>query len=153
MLPETTKRVMAHTTDRINEDIRKCTAESISYYSSAAFSALDQRLRELDAEWNIERTLEANAATLAFLGVGLAALVSKKWLILPGVVTGFLLQHALQGWCPPLPVFRRYGIRTPREIEIERNSLKLLRGDFKEASDLVSQGNPDPEKIMASVER
>ncbi|AHM62364.1 hypothetical protein D770_20575 [Flammeovirgaceae bacterium 311] len=33
-------------------------------------------------------------------------LVYKRWLILPGVVAPFLLQHSLQGWCPPLSVFR-----------------------------------------------
>jgi len=45
-------------------------------------------------------------------------------------VTAFLLQHAVQGWCPPLPVLRRLGFRTAREIEVERNALKALRGDF-----------------------
>ena len=42
----------------------------------------------------------------------------------------FLLQHAVQGWCPPVPFFRRRGVRTAREIEIERYALKALRGDF-----------------------
>ena len=46
-------------------------------------------------------------------------------------LTALLLQHALQGWCPPLPVFRRWGVRTAREIEEERYALKALRGDFR----------------------
>jgi hypothetical protein len=46
-------------------------------------------------------------------------------------VTAFLLQHALQGWCPPVPVFRRLGVRTTAEIDRERYALKALRGDFK----------------------
>jgi hypothetical protein len=45
-------------------------------------------------------------------------------------VTGFLLQHALQGWCPPVPLLRKTGVRTMREIDIERYALKALRGDF-----------------------
>ena len=49
----------------------------------------------------------------------------------PLVVGGFLLQHAVQGWCPPLPVFRRYGVRTQTEIDDERYALKALRGDFR----------------------
>ena len=91
---------------------------------------IDRRLRELDQEWDIERTLEANAATLAFTGVVLGAAVDKRWLALPALVTAFLFQHALQGWCPPIPVLRRLGFRTMREIDTERYALKALRGDF-----------------------
>ena len=56
---------------------------------------------------------------------------------LPALVTAFLFQHAIQGWCPPLPILRRMGYRTMREIDIERTALKALRGDFGVAS-------PDP---------
>ena len=41
-----------------------------------------------------------------------------------------MLQHALQGWCPPLPLFRRLGFRTQEEIARERYALKGMRGDF-----------------------
>jgi hypothetical protein len=43
----------------------------------------------------------------------------------------FLLQHAVQGWCPPIIWFRRLGVRTSTEIDHERNALKALRGDFR----------------------
>jgi hypothetical protein len=36
------------------------------------------------------------------------------------------LQHALQGWCPPVPVLRRLGYRTQPEIEEERCALRAL---------------------------
>ena len=42
----------------------------------------------------------------------------------------FLLQHAIQGWCRPVPFFRKRGARTMREIDEERFALKALRGDF-----------------------
>ena len=54
------------------------------------------------------------------------------------VVGGFLLQHAVQGWCPPLPIFRRGGVRTQAEIEQERYALKAIRGDFEQ----MREGNP-----------
>lgn len=92
---------------------------------------ISRRLRELDREWDIERTLEANAASVAMLGIALAAVKGKRWLILPGAVGAFLLQHAVQGWCPPLPVFRMLGVRTREEIDTERYALKALRGDFR----------------------
>jgi len=56
---------------------------------------------------------------------------SRCWLIVPAVVTSFLPQHAVQGWCPPLPVFRGLGLRTRREINREKYALKALRGDFE----------------------
>lgn len=125
----TTARVSAHTADEINERIRR---ESESRVSDLAENPgrIDARLEELDREWDIERTLEANAASLAFAGVALGALGSKKWLLLPALVSGFLFQHATQGWCPPVPVLRRLGVRTASEIDRERNALKALRGDF-----------------------
>jgi DNA-binding transcriptional ArsR family regulator len=42
----------------------------------------------------------------------------------------FLFQHATQGWCPPLPLFRKRGVRTRKEIEREKYALKALRRDF-----------------------
>ena len=56
--------------------------------------------------------------------------LDRRWLALPVGVAAFLLQHAVQGWCPPVPVFRRLGVRTAGEIDRERYALKALRGDF-----------------------
>jgi hypothetical protein len=46
---------------------------------------------------------------VSLAGVLLGALVDRRFFVIPGLVAGFLLQHALQGWCPPVPVFRRLG--------------------------------------------
>lgn len=64
------------------------------------------------------------------LGVLLGAKVDKRFLALPVAVFTFFGQHALQGWCPPIPVFRKLDIRTHREIARERYAIKALRGDF-----------------------
>ena len=93
--------------------------------------AIARRLEELDREWDIERTLEANAATVTLVSLGLGFTVDRRWFAFPVVVAAFLLQHALQGWCPPLPFFRRRGVRTEREINLERTALRILRGDFQ----------------------
>jgi hypothetical protein len=63
-------------------------------------------------------------------GLALGKTVHRGWYALPAAVAAFLLQHALQGWCPPLPIFRRRGVRTAEEIQHERTALKALRGDF-----------------------
>jgi len=94
---------------------------------------IDRRLAELDREWDVERVLMTNAATLALSGTVLGIARDGRYLMLPLVVTGFLLQHALQGWCPPLAVLRRLGVRTTEEINRERMALKALRGDFGDA--------------------
>jgi hypothetical protein len=128
-LPATRTRASAATAEHINRRIAAQLEENVRYYAEHP-ELIDGRLRELDAEWDVERTLEANAATLALTGTVLAAVADRRWLALPAVVTTFLLQHALQGWCPPLPVLRRLGVRTMQEIGQERVALKALRGDF-----------------------
>lgn len=80
----------------------------------------------------MERTLEINMATLAISGLALSVFVNKRWAILSGVVLGFFVQHAIQGWCPPLPALRAMKVRTRTEIEEEKYALKALRGDFKD---------------------
>ena len=124
-------RVRLHTNPAVNEKIDRETEQSIARTELAGAGAIQMRLDQLDREWDIERKLEANASTLGFIGVLLAAFVSPWWLILPGVVTFFLFQHAVQGWCPPLIVFRRMGTRTRKEIDREKFALKALRGDFQ----------------------
>jgi uncharacterized protein (TIGR01244 family) len=128
-LPATTTRVAENTPDAINHRIAQEIDASIRWHAAHP-EAIGRRLADLDREWDIERTLEANAATLALGGVLLGAFVDRRWLVLPAAVTAFLLQHAMQGWCPPLPLFRRLGIRTAAEIDRERYALKALRGDF-----------------------
>jgi hypothetical protein len=85
--------------------------------------AIELRLDELDQEWDIERMLEANASSVMLVGTVLGLTVDKRFFVVPLAVSSFLLQHALQGWCPPLPVLRRFGFRTAREIEDERHEL------------------------------
>lgn len=85
-----------------------------------------QRIQTLDEEWDIERVLEVNASTLAFTGLLLGSTINRKWLALPAAVLGFLFQHGVQGWCPPLPVLRRMGVRTRGEIDREKYALKAL---------------------------
>jgi hypothetical protein len=125
----TAHRVPNHTSSEINRRIRRDTDERLSYFQEHG-DEIEDRLAELDREWDIERAIEANASALALSGLVLGLSRDRKWLGLPVVVTGFLLQHAIQGWCPPVPILRRLGFRTADEINQERYALKALRGDF-----------------------
>jgi len=73
---------------------------------------------------------------------------SRCWLIVPAVVTSFLPQHAVQGWCPPVPLFRRHGVRSRQEIDAERFATKVLGGDFAE---VPTTGDPE-RRAQAALE-
>src|SRR5437764_3002954 len=124
-----TKRVPRSTEDEVNRRIQADIERRVRWHAAKP-QHIARRLCELDAEWDIERAIEANASILAFAGIVLGVRGSRSWLLLSALVTGFLFQHALQGWCPPVPVLRRLGFRTAQEIERERQALKVLRGDF-----------------------
>jgi hypothetical protein len=60
--------------------------------------------------------------------------VERRCALLPAAVGGFPPQHALQAWCPPVPLLRRAGARASREIGAERAAPKALRGGFDRVS-------------------
>lgn len=151
MIPSTVDRVPQQTADSVNAEIRCQTEESVDRCAAGGRKAIDRRLSELDEEWDIERTLEANAATASLVGIALGATVSRKWFIFPAAVAGFLLQHAIQGWCPPLPLFRRLGFRTQSEIDYERYALKLLRGDFRRLTPSANDNQFSTEEIVSAM--
>ncbi len=150
MFPPTSTRVAENTPQATNERIERETIDNLRRYAAALPEEIEARIAELDREWDIERLLETNAAAIALGGVLLGALVNRKWLILPGVVTGFLFQHALQGWCPPVPLLRNLGVRTASEIFAERCALKILRGDFKGMA--RTEGIVNAEQILKAVQ-
>lgn len=141
IIPPSTKRVKLHTNKNVNEKIEQKTVENISKYIGSDINALTKRLNELNHEWDTERLLEANAASIILISSIIGYLVSPYWFFVTGIISFFLLQHALQGWCPPLPIIRRLGVRTPIEISEEKSAIKYLRGDF-------SQKNNDAATIM-----
>jgi len=130
ILPATSTRVQRATKAELNERIRTATDARVASLQGAKPVQLEARLQELDREWDIERVLQANASTLVMLGVALGYAVDRRFLLLPAAVFSFFAQHALQGWCPPVPILRRRGVRTMREIQRERYAIKALRGDF-----------------------
>jgi hypothetical protein len=127
----TSRRVIGSTSEAVTERIRERTDRSVALCAAQGPEAIERRLAELDREWDIERAVETVAPTLSLVGLLLGVRVNRRWLLLPAVVQTFLLQHAIQGWCPPIPVLRRLGVRTAEEIGEERYALKALRGDFR----------------------
>jgi hypothetical protein len=123
-------RVREHTAESVVAEVDREAWACVRSFANADRETLTRHIDQLDREWDIERYLQTNASILALTGVVLGAAVDRRFLAVPGAVLSFFLQHALQGWCPPIPVFRRMGVRTRQEINRERYALKALRGDF-----------------------
>jgi hypothetical protein len=115
-------RVVANTDPRINAQIQRRAEERVGWLEKHQ-ERIPERLAELDREWDVERWLETMSAGVSLVGLGLALRGKRRGLVLPLAVQGFFLQHAIQGWCPPLPVLRKMGVRTQREIDEERYAL------------------------------
>lgn len=122
-------RVRANTPPEINQAIDTEIAAMVRFYASKTDYEIGKRIEELDKEWDIGRIMEIRASTVSLIGTILGLKRSKIWLILPTITSAFLLQYAVQGWCPPVSILRRFGFRTRQEIDLEKYALKALRGD------------------------
>jgi len=127
MTASSAERVPRHTGAEVRWRIQSEAAESARRRATHPYD-VGSRLHELGAEWDVERSLEANAATPSLIRAALGAAVDKRSFAAPVAVTAFLLRHAMQGWCPPLPTLRRLSFHTRRQIETERCAFKVLRG-------------------------
>lgn len=141
MLPATDQRVRSHTAHAVNRRIDRAIEASIRFHARHP-EKIDRRLFELAREWDVERALEANAASISLFAVLAGVAGRRGYFLLPGVVAAFLLQHALAGWCPPLPVLRRLGFRTAAEIHREAYALKVLRRELAAALDAGAPARP-----------
>ena len=79
----TTTRVEDNTDESVNERVRRQTECNILHCVGQGNREIDRQIKELDMEWDVERTLEANAASLSLLGLGLGALVDRRFFSFP----------------------------------------------------------------------
>jgi hypothetical protein len=131
MIPATAHRVPVNTSPHVNDSISEQTRDNVARFAAVTPQLLEQRLGELDREWDVERATAALAGTVLLAGVALTSGLGQVWLVLPLVVSACLLLHAVIGWSPGLWLLRRAGFRTAREIAHERYALKAIRGDFQ----------------------
>jgi hypothetical protein len=142
-----TDRVRANTAAEVNRRVDEQIERNIRHYSGQTKEEIYRRIQDLDQEWDIERVLETMASSFSLTGIVLGATVDRKWFLVPTIVLSFLLVHAIQGWCPPLPILRSLGIRTREEIDRERYALKALAGDFAG----ISKDPSRAEQTLAAV--
>jgi hypothetical protein len=118
-------RVRERTSPPVNDQIdavTQCRVEALLERGDR--DAIVRRLVELEYEWDVDRALMANFALVGGTTFLLGQTRAKGWTYFFGAQMGFLLLHALAGWCPPAVVFRRLGFRTQKEISAERTLLE-----------------------------
>jgi hypothetical protein len=146
IFPPTAKRVFLRTDPKINAEIRNQTIRNLNIFKNCNETEISERIRKLDQEWDTERVLEVNASLLLVLSSYLGVKTSRIWFLLTGSVAVFMLWHAFFGWCPLLPIVRKWGVRTAEEIHSERTALKIIRADFKETSSTAADALAMAEK-------
>jgi hypothetical protein len=141
-------RTRANTWPAVNERLDRLAQLRLRAAAAGASSdEISARIERLDHEWDFDRVLETEASLMGLLGLGLAVAADRRLLLAPGVVASMLLLHALYGWYPLLPLFRRLGVRTRDEIDRERYALKAVRGDFHA---IPAAGSPATERAAAA---
>jgi hypothetical protein len=129
MFPATTEKAERNTSPAAMQRFDQQFRENIARLKGADKHAIEQRLSELDREWNVERAIELEAPTMILVGLALGTLSNRKWFAVSAMAASMVILHNLQGWYPLLPVFRAAGLRTAEEIEQERMALKALLGE------------------------
>ncbi|WP_142830004.1 DUF2892 domain-containing protein [Planococcus soli] len=128
-LPATQTKVAEAGPDHINQQIERETEARINHFKRQDSQAIHERIDELEREWDTGKVLKAALAGIALSSSLLALTTNKKWALLSGTSSAFMLQYTLQGWCPPLSLIRRKGVRTPNEIQLEIQALRNLLKD------------------------
>ncbi|NLF80046.1 MAG: DUF2892 domain-containing protein [Clostridia bacterium] len=146
-LPPTAGRVVINTRPRTRQKLHNDTICRIKSCQGTTKPLLAEEIERLDYEWDTERVVETIAASLllaaSMTGFGRGKLCHY---ILTGAIGFGLLQQALRGWNPALPLIRALGVRSPEEIYQHKTTLKRLRGDFCPDSD-------DAELLLTQAEK
>lgn len=125
-----TDRVRRHTAASVLASIDADTRASLLRCAQAQNGVIDERLRVLEREWDIDRIIETEAPIAGLVGIALGVLANRRLLVVPGVIAAMMCLFATTGRYPLSPILRRMGVRTANEIQRERYALKALRGDF-----------------------
>jgi hypothetical protein len=122
-------RIREHSSDSANQRIdRERETRGAIDDALRSSEARRARLRELDEEWDIDRALMLNFGVVGAYSALRAMSQLRRghiggWTLFFWVQLGFLVNHAVRGWCPPMPLFRRLGFRSAKEIAAERVAL------------------------------
>ncbi|WP_331117429.1 hypothetical protein [Archangium sp.] len=126
-----TDAVRTHTADGVNRRIDERVEGCVRHMAEQDRAAISDYLNKLEREWDLNRVVSVAASTVTVLGLVLGAKDGRGWRVVSGVAAGLLLQHGLLGFGPLAGLVRMLGVRTRKEIDLEKFALKALRGDFE----------------------
>ena len=127
--PPSNDGIRTHTRASSNQRIDRETQQALDEVGHSS-ERIHARLAELDREWNVDRALMLNFSIVGGLVASLTVRNLRRrrklggWGALLFTQLAFLGHHAIRRWCPPLPLFRRLGFRSDREISAEREALQ-----------------------------
>lgn len=131
--------VRDHTPGQLNHRIDSAVEKRVACLAALERQDITRRLGQLEKTVDVGRAIDLTAGLVTLLGVGLHAKQGGRWWLLPLAASAMLVQRALTGSALAVPLFRRLGLRTRSEIDVEKYALKALRGDF---SRVPHEGGP-----------
>jgi hypothetical protein len=131
--------VRAHAPAPLNKRIDEKVEACVRHMAQQERPEMSRYLEKLDREWDINRAVNVGAAALGLAGLLLARVDGRGWRALSAVAGGLLLQHGVFGWGPLAELVRALGVRTRKEIDLEKFAIKALRGDFER---MPKEGGP-----------
>lgn len=119
--------VRAHVPEGLNRPIDERVEACVCAMAERGRPEVTAYLALLEREWDVERGVLVGGSALALVGL----LLGRRGRAALGVLSaGLLLQQGLVGHGPLSALARLMGLRTRREIDLEKFALKALRGDF-----------------------
>lgn len=115
-------RIRLHTDSLVNQTIDAKIEASIERLRGAHPEEIRCRLNQLEKEWDVDQVMQGKTALLVNLGLSVGRKDRRAYWI-AGIGFASLLSHALTGWSPSLPLLRRMGLRSRREIDREKFAL------------------------------
>jgi hypothetical protein len=127
-----TDEVRSHAPEEVNKRIDERVERCVRHMAEQERSEISRYLEKLEREWDLNRAVTVVGSAVAVLGLWLARRDGGRWRILGGLAAGLMLQHGLLGFGPLAELVRALGgVRTRKEIDLEKFALKALRGDFE----------------------
>jgi pimeloyl-ACP methyl ester carboxylesterase len=127
-----TDAVRSHAPDGVNKRIDERVERCVRHMAEQDRPEITRYLEKLEREWDLNRAVMVAGSMVSLLGLWLARRDGGGWRVLGGVAAGLVLQHGLTGFGPLAELVRAVGgIRTRKEIDLEKFALKALRGDFE----------------------
>ncbi len=118
------------TPSNLTAAVRRVLQQRVDDCVAVGRRAVERRLDELEREWDADRAMTAAAGGATLAGLLMTRLTGhRRWLLLPPVAAGLLLQQAIQGRSPATRLLRQLGVRCKSEIHFERDLLLAAIGE------------------------